>query len=152
MKKKNILIIGAGPAGCTTAHQLSHLGHQVTLIEKMDHLGGMAANFRWKKNYLDLGPHKFYTNLPDTLELVKKLLGSELVVRPKTSKIRLFGGFVDYPVQIKDLLKKMGPLKAFNFGLSFLASQLKNLTGRHPKNSKEYFEFMYGRAVYENVF
>lgn len=150
--KKNILVIGAGPAGCTTANQLSKLGHAVTLIEKMDHLGGMAATFKWKKHFLDLGPHKFYTNLPETLTLVKKLLGSQLKVRPKTSKIRLFNYFLDYPVQIKDLLKKMGPIKALLFGFSFMAAQVKNLTGRQPKTSKDYLEYMYGRAVYESVF
>lgn len=152
MKKKNILIIGAGPAGCAASFELSRLGHQVTLIEKMNHLGGMAATFKWKDNYLDLGPHKYYTNIPEALAVVKELLGNELAIRPKTSKIRLFGGFVDYPVQIKDLLKKMGPIKAVQFGLSFLTAQVKNLSGREPKTSKDYLEYMYGSAVFNAVF
>ena len=38
-----IAVIGAGPAGLTAAHQLSMLGHRVTLLEREDRLGGMLV-------------------------------------------------------------------------------------------------------------
>ena len=41
---KKILIIGGGPAGCEAAYWAASRGHQVTLMEKTEHLGGQL---RW---------------------------------------------------------------------------------------------------------
>ena len=38
-----IAIIGAGATGLTAAWKLSEKGHQVTVYEKSDRLGGLAA-------------------------------------------------------------------------------------------------------------
>ncbi len=38
---KNVGILGAGPAGLATAHELRRLGHAVTIYEKRDVLGGL---------------------------------------------------------------------------------------------------------------
>lgn len=38
---KNITIVGAGPAGLTTAYFLRKQGHKVTVLDKNDHIGGM---------------------------------------------------------------------------------------------------------------
>lgn len=39
-----ILVVGAGPAGCESAIELARMGHQVTLIERSDHIGGSYAS------------------------------------------------------------------------------------------------------------
>ena len=49
---KKIAIIGGGPAGMKCAITLAERGHQVTIFEKNDHLGGMIdhsryASFKW---------------------------------------------------------------------------------------------------------
>ena len=41
---RNIAIVGAGPAGLTTAFDLARLGHRVTVFEALDEPGGMT---RW---------------------------------------------------------------------------------------------------------
>lgn len=40
---KNVLVIGAGPAGLETARVAAERGHRVTLWERNDHLGGQLA-------------------------------------------------------------------------------------------------------------
>lgn len=40
LKKKHILVIGGGVAGCEAARVLAERGHSVTIWEKTDHLGG----------------------------------------------------------------------------------------------------------------
>jgi NADPH-dependent 2,4-dienoyl-CoA reductase/sulfur reductase-like enzyme len=40
IKKKKVVVIGAGPAGMQAAHTLAKRGHQTTLYEKSDRLGG----------------------------------------------------------------------------------------------------------------
>ena len=39
MKDKNVLIVGAGPAGCYTAHLLSAKGFNVTVVEEHEQIG-----------------------------------------------------------------------------------------------------------------
>ncbi len=40
---KRVAVIGGGPSGLTAAHNLSLLGHKVTIIEREDRLGGMLV-------------------------------------------------------------------------------------------------------------
>ena len=41
--QKNVLVIGAGPAGMEAAYVAKKRGHHVVLCEKEDHLGGLAS-------------------------------------------------------------------------------------------------------------
>jgi protoporphyrinogen oxidase len=43
--KKNIAVVGAGPMGLTVAYELLKAGHEVTLLERDDRIGGMSAAF-----------------------------------------------------------------------------------------------------------
>src|SRR3989344_5160425 len=148
-KSKSVVILGAGVAGLAAAWKLSESGFDVTVVEKMDHIGGLAATFKWKNYELDLGPHKFYTILPGILEIFKKLIGKDLLSHPKTSKIRLFNQYLDYPVKIVDLLKKVGPWRAFRFGMDYGLAQLKN---SQPANSEDYLRSKYGNYAFKNIF
>ncbi len=40
-KKKNVMVIGGGPAGMEAARQAARRGHQVTLVEQRTYLGGL---------------------------------------------------------------------------------------------------------------
>ena len=148
-KSKSVVILGAGVAGLAAAWKLSEAGFAVTIVEKMDHIGGLAATFKWKNYELDLGPHKFYTILPGILDVFKKLIGRDVLFQPKTSKIRLFNQYLDYPVKIVDLLKKIGPWRAFRFGMDYGLAQLKN---SQPANSEDYLRSKYGNYAFKNIF
>lgn len=45
MSKKNVAVIGAGPMGLAVAYQLVKDGHDVTVFESDDRVGGMTASF-----------------------------------------------------------------------------------------------------------
>lgn len=45
-----VVVIGAGLGGCATAAILSARGHDVTVLEQADHVGGRCATF-WKGGY-----------------------------------------------------------------------------------------------------
>lgn len=56
LKKKNVLVIGAGPGGIQAALTASRRGHHVTLMEKENKVGGkleIVAAPSYKKQYLD---------------------------------------------------------------------------------------------------
>lgn len=53
-----IAIVGAGIAGLTAAHDLIKKGHQVTIFEAADYVGGLAAGF--KESHWDWSVERFY--------------------------------------------------------------------------------------------
>ncbi|HTV44733.1 MAG TPA: glutamate synthase subunit beta [Stellaceae bacterium] len=54
---KNVAVIGSGPAGMACAQQLARAGHQVTLFEKADRIGGLLRygipDFKMEKSLID---------------------------------------------------------------------------------------------------
>ena len=55
---KNIAVVGSGPAGLAAAQQLARVGHQVTVFEKNDRVGGLLRygipDFKMEKHHIDL--------------------------------------------------------------------------------------------------
>ncbi|MCG3203588.1 MAG: All-trans-zeta-carotene desaturase [Elusimicrobia bacterium] len=56
MSKKNIIIIGAGPGGLTSAMILAHRGFNVTVFEAKDVVGGRNAPLKAGPYTFDIGP------------------------------------------------------------------------------------------------
>src|SRR6185312_11491679 len=54
---KRVAVIGSGPAGMACAQQLARVGHQVTLFEKSDRIGGLLRygipDFKMEKHLID---------------------------------------------------------------------------------------------------
>lgn len=54
---KNIVVIGGGPSGLTAAYYLQLMGHKVTVLERLKHLGGMMRygipSYRLPRERLD---------------------------------------------------------------------------------------------------
>lgn len=60
--RKTALIIGAGPAGLTTAYELlQKTDIRPLIVEKSDRIGGMCASVPYKGNYIDVGGHRYFT-------------------------------------------------------------------------------------------
>src|SRR5665647_686601 len=55
---KKIAVVGSGPAGMAAAQQLARVGHDVTLFEKNDRIGGLLRygipDFKLEKSHIEL--------------------------------------------------------------------------------------------------
>jgi UDP-galactopyranose mutase len=72
---KKILIIGAGFSGATFARMAAEAGHQVTIIDKRDHIGGNAYTYKDPETGIDVhkyGAHIFHTNDENVWNFVNK--------------------------------------------------------------------------------
>lgn len=81
-------IIGAGPTGLAAAYDLLKAGHQVTIYEAADHLGGLAGGFRephWEWS-LEKYYHHWFQSDHSILSLIRELGWSNQVIftRPYT--------------------------------------------------------------------
>lgn len=115
MKKKKIVIVGAGPGGLTSAMLLSKKGFDVTVVEKSDRVGGRNA-------MLDVGGVKFDTGptflmmkfvLDEMFRLTGKKAEDYLEFVDLDPMYRL--NFIDRTVNIYSDQKKMEKEIAKNF-------------------------------------
>lgn len=62
VRGRQAVIIGAGPAGLTAAYELlTRTDIRPVVIEKSDHLGGLARTVNYKGNRIDFGGHRFFS-------------------------------------------------------------------------------------------
>jgi len=56
MKKRNVIVIGAGPGGLAAAMQLAHAGANVTVLESKSQVGGRCSTMPLGDFRFDVGP------------------------------------------------------------------------------------------------
>lgn len=73
---KNIVIIGAGPAGLTTAYEIlkNSKEYNVILLEEDKKIGGISKTINFKGNRMDLGGHRFFTKENEIKQLWDEIL------------------------------------------------------------------------------
>jgi phytoene desaturase len=66
MSQKQIIIIGSGFSALAAASYLAKSGHQVTILEKNDQIGGRARQLKKDGFTFDIGPTWYW--MPDVFE------------------------------------------------------------------------------------
>lgn len=62
MNEKRAIIIGAGPAGLTAAHEfLTRSDIRPIVLERSGYMGGISRTVNYKGNRIDLGGHRFFS-------------------------------------------------------------------------------------------
>lgn len=73
--KKNVLIIGGGPAGLTAALELARKGwSNVTVLEREKQLGGISRTLEYKGNRIDIGGHRFFSKSDKVMQWWKDIM------------------------------------------------------------------------------
>jgi len=87
-----IAIIGAGYAGLSAAYDLKKAGHDVTIFESAEFVGGLASGF--KEPHWDWSVEKFYHHWfqsdSSMLGLIKELGWDEKVIFPRPLTVMLY--------------------------------------------------------------
>ena len=127
---KKVAVIGSGPAGLAAAQQLNRKGHQVTVFEKDNGLGGLLRygipNFKLNKNIIDrrlaLLEEEgiiFKTNT----EIGKQIPGTEVMKSFDAVCIAVGAG---HP---RDIRPEGRELKGIYFAMDFLSQQNQLIMG-----------------------
>jgi protoporphyrinogen oxidase len=76
--KNTAVIIGAGPAGLTAAHELlTRSGIRPVVLEKSEHIGGISRTVRYKGNRMDIGGHRFFSKSDRVMDWWLKVMPPE---------------------------------------------------------------------------
>jgi protoporphyrinogen oxidase len=121
---EEVLIIGAGPAGLTAAYELAKAGVRSTVFEKDDVVGGLARTVSYKGCLFDVGGHRFFTKVELIERLWREVLGDDLLLRPRLSRIYFDSKFYKYPLEPLDVAAQLGPWELLRCSASYLKSQI----------------------------
>jgi protoporphyrinogen oxidase len=148
---RDIVIIGAGPAGLTAAYMLHKHGVSSTILEADDIVGGISRTVMRDGWRFDIGGHRFFTKVKPVEDFWFEILGpDEFLHRPRMSRIYYRGKLYDYPIKPGNALRNLGPIEAVLCGFSYLWAMV-----RPPKDQSTlegYIVANYGRRLYNHFF
>jgi protoporphyrinogen oxidase len=144
-------VLGAGPAGLTAAYVLARRGRPGVVFEAEGTVGGIAKTVVHDGYRFDLGGHRFFTKLHHIQELWEHVLGDDLLLRPRLSRIYYDGKFLAYPLQAKDVIARLGIVESVLCTLSYFRSKL--VRRRRPQETfEDWVEARFGRRLYDAFF
>jgi len=129
-----VLVLGGGPAGLTAGYLLAKRRQPVTVLEAADQVGGLAMTVERDGYRFDLGGHRFFTKNREVDKLWHEIMGQEFLRRPRMSRIYWNGKYLDYPLNGKDVVRKLGPVELTRSFGSYLAATMR------AKGDEETFE------------
>ena len=150
----SVAIIGAGPAGLTAGYLLSRAGADVTVLEADPELvGGISRTVEYKSPAaggqgfrFDIGGHRFFSKSKEVEDLWTELLGDDLLVRPRSSRILYGGKFYSYPLKAAEALKNLGLIEAFRCVASYAWARLFPVT--EPRSFEDWVSNKFGRRLF----
>ena len=149
--ERDIVIIGAGPAGLTAAYMLHKRGVSSTILEADDVVGGISRTAMRDGWRFDIGGHRFFTKVKPVEDFWFEILGpDEFLRRPRMSRIYYRGKLYDYPIKPGNALRNLGPVEAVRCGFSYLWARVR--PPQDQSTLEGYIVANYGRRLYNHFF
>ena len=150
-KTHRAIIIGAGPAGLTAAYELTKHGASTVVLESDPaYVGGISRTVNYKGYHFDIGGHRFFSKSREVEDLWTEILGSDMLDRPRSSKIYYRGQFYSYPLKPLDALSKLGFVESALCVMSYGYAKL--WPTRDPKSFEDWVVNQFGRRLFRIFF
>lgn len=140
-------------SGLTGGWYMANQGVPVQVFEQASRVGGMAVTLQCDGYRFDLGPHRFYTRDPAMLDLVRGLLGNELLLHQRSSQIRYNARYLDYPPNVPSLLRNVDLATSAQCLYDYVRATWQRRDGR--RNEPDFESWVvsrFGRRLYDMYF
>ncbi|HWF38904.1 MAG TPA: NAD(P)/FAD-dependent oxidoreductase [Candidatus Acidoferrales bacterium] len=144
---KRAVIIGAGPAGLTAGYFLSEAGWKVTIFEADPmYVGGISRTVHYNGFRFDIGGHRFFSKSKEVEEFWQRILGDNLIDRPRMSRIYYRGRFYSYPLKALEALRNLGIIESTFCVMSYLKAKAFPID--NPRSFEDWVINQFGRKLY----
>jgi protoporphyrinogen oxidase len=167
--KKQVLIIGAGPAGLTAALELARNSDiKPVLFEALDDVGGISRTIEYKGNRMDIGGHRFFSKSDWVMDWWRDMIPTapdkdadgfstvptddrHMLIRPRLSRIYFLRRFFDYPISLSaKTMAGLGSVRLIRIGIAYLVARM---FPRKPElNLEDFFRNRFGSELYRTFF
>jgi protoporphyrinogen oxidase len=161
---KQVVIIGAGPAGLTAAYQLvTKTPMNPIVVEADGQVGGLSKTINYKNNRMDIGGHRFFSKSSQVVGFWQSILPYEsadftpdkqdtiMLLRSRLSRILFGGNFYAYPLALSfQTLANLGFVRTCRIGFSYLSAKIRPIV---PEISlADFFINRFGQELYSTFF
>ena len=145
--KKDIAIIGGGPAGLAVGYFAKKYGCKVTVYESSNAIGGNCRTITEGEFRYDTGAHRLHDKNERVTSLIRSILGNSLLKVSKPSKISFNGMMIDFPLNLSNIITNL----SVNVLLKILAENLFKWfsSNTKPVSFKELAYQKYGKTLSE---
>jgi len=119
-----IIILGGGISGLSLAWRLGRQGLKVHVLESNSAVGGLAGTLHEDGYHMDIGPHSFFSDDSEILDIVLALFDNKLVPKPRQVKFLYQDRYLDYPLTANSVLFQTGFGSGVRTVLSFMKSKI----------------------------
>lgn len=148
-----IVVAGAGPAGLYAAWNLVRCGQRVTVLEREERVGGLAASLPVGGNFYAYGTHHLHAPDPERIRPFRELMGPTLKELDRKVLIKFQGRFHPYPLKGRHLVTSLPLPLLLACGVDLLRTLIRNRARKEkPSNAEEAIVALYGRRLYEIMF
>lgn len=145
------IVIGAGPAGLTTAYRLAKDGHSVLVLEQdPKYVGGISRTVNHKGFLFDIGGHRFFSKSKEIVDLWNEILPDDFIERPRLSRIYYRGKFFSYPLKAFEAFRKLGAIESLACVLSYAKARMSPIAA--PKTFHEWVRNQFGERLFSIFF
>jgi protoporphyrinogen oxidase len=150
-ESRHVVVMGAGPAGLTAAYELLKRNVPVTVVEKdPKQVGGLARTVEHKGYRFDIGGHRFFSKNTEVEDLWTEILGPEMLMRGRLSRIYYRGRFFAYPIKAVNALWNLGPLEALLCLASYARARLQPI--KNPTTLEDWVRNQFGWRLFSVFF
>ncbi len=141
-----VVILGAGVAGLSTAYFLQQFGIHSIVLEKNSYHGGLARSFRWNDFWCDFSAHRFYAHNQAVLDRVRTL--TPMIEHYRRSKIFFHQHWLHDPIDILELMLHL----PIDESLRIIKDYVHRDQTLVDQSFEHYVLKRYGRALYDIFF
>ena len=148
---QNILIVGAGFSGAVIARELANAGHQVTICDARNTVGGNCHTERDAQTGVMVhcyGPHIFHTADPEIWEYVNQFA----TMKPYRHSVRttVQSSVYSLPINLQTINQFFGKTFNSNEARAYIADQREPIS--RPQNFEQAALASIGRPLYDAFF